>query len=141
MSALTDAIDAEVAALIPQVQSKQTAFANTHNGRFYQGVRTPVPIPADGADGIIDKTVHPSDQVEDWNAFGLTLPVRQKWSIEILSYDGASGKGFVLGAWVTEGIRTKLRRWNFGPETHRNVDWTNTTSPTATSAMDACLEV
>lgn len=123
MSGLTDSIDVQVEALIPEVQSRQTSFAASHDGKFYQGMRTPEPIPKDGEQRTLDKTLHPSDQAENWIDFGLTLPTQQKWAIDLVAYDGPDGKGYVLGAWVVEENKTKTRRWNFGPETGRNTAW------------------
>lgn len=105
------------------IQNRQENYLAAH-GRYFQGLRTHVVIPLEGAeaapDAIADK---PTDQAEGW-ADQFTLPAAFPCQLRINTYDGPLGKGYVGIVRVRIGGETWERRQNNGPEVWRTVPWT-----------------
>lgn len=119
-------VDDWLAARWPTVQSKQTLYAATHDGRYFQGRWTHLINPTDGVDGSPDNTdVKPTDQAEWWAEF-LVLPLQYPCSIRMDVYQNDSGWGYVLTVRVHISAlgRVYERSQNgAGTETWRTVAW------------------
>jgi hypothetical protein len=122
VSPLLEEIGVELDALYAQFGPLQAAYI-LDNDRYFQGIQTPQVIPEDGNTIAPDMSLHPSDQVSDWTAFGATLPAAMNFSITLNIYYGLEGKGWVAIATVVEDAKTWIKRKSFGPE-DRNEDWT-----------------
>lgn len=91
------------------------------NGRYWQGIRTHEIAPTDGRTEVPIKTRRPSDQAEDWSA--ISLPNSMDVALEVHTYDGPNGKGYIIfGECIIDG-EVWRRAINFGPETYRDSDW------------------
>lgn len=94
----------------------------TQHGHYWQGLRTHGLLPKDGAAAAPDKSRKPSDQVEDWNAAGVSLPSTMVVAVQVDNYDGPSGQGYVVIAEVELAGRVWRRALGIGPEA-RSHDW------------------
>jgi hypothetical protein len=122
VSPLLEEIGVELDSLYEQFEPLQAAYIPV-NDRYFQGIQTPQVIPEDGATTAPDMSLHPSDQVADWTAFGATLPAAMNFSITLNIYYGLDGKGWVSIATVVEDEKTWVKCKGFGPE-DRTQDWT-----------------
>lgn len=100
----------------PGIQTRMAEFLAA-NARYFQGIRTPIVIPINGADSPIDKSVHPTNQIEDWSAFDLhgNLPSTLPCSIELHIHNGPLGLGYTFFGWVTDLAGTWMRAQGSGP--------------------------
>lgn len=130
-ASLKTTVDAKLDALVTDVSSPQSTY-KTANGKHWQGIRCISTIPADGGTLATDLTVKPTDQSEDWtniNGAGqgvsvdATLPV----CLQVDTYNGPQGHGYVVSGLVVENTRTFSREVNIGPETYREHDWIDIT--------------
>lgn len=89
----------------------------SENGRYYQGIQTPIVIPANGVEGPVDKNVKPTDQQEDWNVFDLhgNIPDTLPCAIEIFIHDGPLGRGYTFFGSVTDQQGDWIRAQGNGP--------------------------
>ncbi len=120
------AVDAWLEANLADFEAKQEAFLASKGGRYFQGIITPAVPPKDGSTKEPVLTRKPTDQAEDWGAFGKalsTLPC----SVEIHVYEGPKGKGWTLHLHaLTDKDERLTRSIGFGPEAEDNAkDWTN----------------
>ncbi|MDA2916756.1 hypothetical protein MYX64_07970 [Nitrospinae bacterium AH_259_B05_G02_I21] len=110
-----DKADAMWANLASHVADRQAAYLAT-NGRYFQGIRTHSPTPADGAVGAPDPSRKPTDQVEDWTGAGFTLPASMPAALAVHVYDGPAGKGYTAIFEVVVAGKRWRRAESFGPE-------------------------
>jgi hypothetical protein len=100
------------------IQQKEDEFLAA-NGKYFQGIVTPVVYPVDGADADPDLTLHPTDQAQDWAAFfGSAASSLGKFpcSISIEYHKGPLGEGFTITFRYTnaQGIK-RWRKVGIGP--------------------------
>jgi len=89
--ALLTKVNNALADIAARIEAREAIyFAN--NGKYWQGIRTPSIIPIDGADTVPNLTLHPTDQVEDWN--GVTLPANIPLAIAVVVHHGPLGWGY-----------------------------------------------
>ncbi|MCC6618786.1 MAG: hypothetical protein IT341_07070 [Chloroflexi bacterium] len=113
---LAGQIDAAVESRLTDLATRQTAYAQTRSGRLWQGVRWPEP--ADGADGDRDAARKPTDQNEDWTAFGLSLPARlpMALSVDVFLAPAPVGWGWTITAYVRLDGALWARTWASGSD-------------------------
>jgi hypothetical protein len=121
ISPLLEEIGTELDSLYDQFEPLQQTYISS-NERYFQGLQTPATVPEDGNTIAPDMSLHPSDQVADWTAFGATLPAAMNFSITLNAYYGLQGKGWVAIATVVEDDKTWVKCKGFGPE-DRTQDW------------------
>lgn len=125
---MRSAVDAWLDGKFPTIVARQENY-RANRGSYWQGLRTHSSPPAytnakDGSSLGNRLGIHPTDQFEDW------LAVFPEWASEALPvsvwvdvYDGPTGKGWAIGVEATyDGILWR-RVKNVGPETHREVAW------------------
>lgn len=128
LAQLRTRVDAWLADKWPTVVARQqNYFAN--RGQYWQGLRTHTLYPAhtNGADGdaVPDRLdAGPSDQFSTWrNVFpewdGLPIPC----ALQIDTYDGPQGKGWVATIFVRYNGVLYSRSQNVGPESGRTQPW------------------
>jgi hypothetical protein len=125
-------VDARLANLwTNQVVPRQNAFFAAH-GRYWQGLVTSdlldLPNNPDSGDPGVLETVplvlrHPTDQPETWTDAGINLGATIPMALEIHTYDGPLGKGYVGYVWARWAGELYMRCQNFGPETWRTLAW------------------
>lgn len=121
-----DKADAMWTNLASHVADREAAYLAI-NGRYFQGIRTHSPVPADGSEGAPDRSRKPTDQAEDWNAAGFVLPAAMPASLAIHVYDGPQGKGYTAILEVLVAGKRWRRVESFGPEAaHRTRSWIET---------------
>ncbi len=115
-------------AVTSQLVAIQTAYANDHHGRYWQGLATPATPPKDGNKTAPDKTRKPTDQLEDWSA--ITLPATTPISVEVHVHDGPQGQGYTVFGLID--LAGRMWRRAVGVGAHSVVyDWIDVT-PTGT---------
>lgn len=121
---IRNAVDAKLAALWTAIQAKQDAYAASHNGRYWQGLRTVANTPADGATALPDiGTRCPSDQPGDpWPA--AIRNTQLEMAIQMDVYDGPMGTGYQATVQVSIAGQTWTRTAQVGPEAWRVSGWT-----------------
>lgn len=120
---IRDDVDLRLAALRPTLVARQATYLGLRR-RYFQGLRTHDAIPADGIDSAPDQLAGaPTDQAEDWNAFGLSPGASVPYALVLDVYQGRDGHGFVASVLVRILGRLWRRRQNFGPETYRDRAW------------------
>lgn len=114
---------------VPVLVARQNTYASNHNGKFWQGLIThatiPSHVPATAGDVTADRlTFTPTDQAESW------LDILPEWEPEAFAaaarvdtYNGPSGRGWILTVWVRFNGVTYVRAKGFGPETNHDHDW------------------
>lgn len=96
--------------------------------RYWQGIRNPVVIPADGLKIAPDLTLRPSYQPESWADLGVALPATSEVSLEITQYVSPTGPGWALAVTVVYNGRVWQRSRAIGPEAaQRTTNWTDAT--------------
>jgi hypothetical protein len=124
---ITKTIDALFdAAWKTKIDNYQLSYASTSTGRkFFQGLATHSTVPGNGsvaAPDWLDR--HPTDQKESWPASIFSASTTIPAAVEIHTYDGPSGKGYVIFLRVTINGRLWERAINSGPERYREQAWT-----------------
>lgn len=102
-----------------QLAAYQDGYQAKH-GRYWQGLRTPATVPRDGERVEPDLTRRPTDQDEDWQAFGWELPDRLLAPVRVDAYDGPEGQGYVLRLRINLDGMDYARSWGHGPEADAN---------------------
>ena len=100
------------AAFVESVRIKQAEYYITH-GRYFQGLKTPVVAPDGNTNEKVGHGLKPHDQPESWNDFDAARfnnSTRVPYSIELNTYSGPSGDGWIL--------RGELRIAGFGPDAY-----------------------
>lgn len=123
---IRQAVDDKLAAAWTQLQNRQTAYLGAR-GRYFQGIKTHVVTPADGDETAPDLTGRPTDQAETWTGAGFNLPATLPMALQIDTYDGPQGKGYVGILWVQIGGQLWRRSAQVGPETWRARAWEQVT--------------
>lgn len=122
MAAPTGALNTQIVTLLSDlstfVQTRQATYLAGH-GRYWQGVRTPLVVPADGATATVDLTRRPTDQTETWGDFGVTFPGPIPVSVQIDVYNGPGGHGYTVTVVIRMSTETWRRTFNVGPEPWR----------------------
>lgn len=115
--------DAMWSNLASHVADRQAAYLAT-NGRYFQGIRTHSPVPADGAGAAPDPSRKPTDQAESWQDAGFALPAAMPAALAVHVYDGPKGKGYTAILEVLVTGKRLMRAESFGPEAvHRTHAW------------------
>lgn len=131
LAAVKTAVDARLATLwTNQVQPKEATYLASH-GRYWQGIRTtdlaslPNNLTADATTAEVapDTSVHPTDQAETWATANINLGATIPMALEIQTYEGPGGKGYVGIVYVKVNGTTYVRAQNNGPETWRTQAW------------------
>ena len=115
-------LESKIAALLTnlagQLAALQPAYLSAKGG-YWQGVRTHAIIPLEGLPTAPNPFAKPTDQAENWTAFGIVLPALTEAALSVESYRGPSGHGYVIHAEVISSGTRYRRSENFGPETYR----------------------
>lgn len=125
MSVLTDAIDAEMDALILQLLPLQEERADQYHFApvvYWQGAPTHAVIPADG----VKIPPNPDAAVAgepSWAEFGVILPAETLAAYEVWTYITAEGSGWLLRAQVVENGERWSRAANVGPAERLGHGW------------------
>lgn len=113
------AADAMLANLAAHVADRQAAYLLAH-GRYFQGIRTHRQGQTPGVGAPPETSRRPTDQAEDWNGAGFSLPP----AIELHVYDGPAGKGYTAIIEVLVAGKRWRRAESSGPESaHRTHAW------------------
>lgn len=123
------AVDAKLVTIWTAIQTKQNSYAASHNGRFWQGLRTHAINPADGLTVLPDIGVRcPTDQLgQPWPNAVLTLPIEM--AIQVDCYDGPLGTGYQATIWIVILANVWTRTTQVGPETWRTSGWAQIVTP------------
>lgn len=102
------------------------AFGNQiKRNKYAQCILTPASIPEDGIKSAPNKTVKPTDQAENWNDVGVTLPVTMDCSVAVDVYKNSQGWGYVIRGETISGGKKYIKVIHVtGNETWREQDWT-----------------
>lgn len=119
---IRQAVDDKLAAAWTQLQNRQAAYLGTH-GRYFQGIKTHAVTPADGDETAPALTRRPTDQTENWSDAGFNLPATLPMALQIDTYDGPQGKGFVAVLTVQIDGQLWRRSAQVGPELWRGGVW------------------
>lgn len=95
----------------------------TAKGRYWQGLQTPLVIPTDQNELVVEKTHHPTDQVESWEDVSIVLPASLSIALAVHVYDGPLGHGYMVIGKVKLGEQYWMRSVNMGPEVWRTHKW------------------
>ena len=123
---LKDQCDPLIDTLVTDLVSIQSTY-KTANNKYWQGIACVPILPADGNEESSDLTVKPTDQAENWNDESISLASTLPVCLQVDSYDGPQGLGYVVSGVVIEATRTYKRSVNIGPETYRTQIWTDVT--------------
>ncbi len=122
LAEIRNQVDAALVPIWGRIQTFQAAYLLAH-GRYWQGIRNPVVLPADGAEQSLDNSVKPIGQAENWADANLSLPVSLPMSIEIHTHDGPQGKGYTGIVMVKVGADRYYRMQGIGAHSV-TVPWT-----------------
>jgi hypothetical protein len=95
-------------------------------GRYFQGIRTHVIIPADGFETFPDNAgSRPTDQIANWHDFlEADLPALLPMAIVVNTYEAVTGSGFQACVYVYAAGTLYSRCKAIGPEAaHRTLVW------------------
>ncbi len=123
---LKDQVDPVIDDLVTQLTSIQSTYKTTNN-KYWQGIACVPILPADGNEEASDLTLKPTDQTETWSDESISLASTLPVCLQVDSYDGPQGLGYVVSGVVIEDTRTYQRTVNVGPETYRTQVWTDIT--------------
>lgn len=115
-----------IADLRDQLALAQENYKLGH-GRYWQGRQTPAIVPSAGGWIPASRDSRPTDQAESWADMGLDLPGLLDVALATDAYDGPRGQGYVVVSRVIILGRLFEKRVNVGPETYRDMDWTDVT--------------
>jgi len=123
LAQIRTAIDSDLAALWPQIVSRQATYFANH-GRYWQGIITHSVIPSDGNAAPADQLLlTPSYEAEDWPDGVSVAAFTKPYALEIWEYNGPSGPGFVGFCWVRVAGNLYLRVKDCGVEDYRTQGW------------------
>lgn len=111
-----DTFYGEVKAVYVDVAKQQSVYYEK-NKRYFQGLPGTQAVDISTAKlSLFNRAVKPSDQKEDWQAFGLSdISTRGKYWCDV--YDGPRGKGWVFRAAIIVDGNEYQMSINNGPET------------------------
>ena len=92
------------------IGSLQTGYLAAH-GRYFQGILTG--LPSNGNPVAPDKSKKPTDQTENWTAFGITLPNGNGPSVIGYGFD-IYPAGFIAFGEIAIAGKTWRRQTDFG---------------------------
>jgi hypothetical protein len=110
---------------------RQNAFFAAR-GKYWQGILTTDLLalpdnPNSGSGTVLEvapaTTRHPTDQAETWADAAIVLGATIPMALEIHTYDGPLGKGYVGIVWAKWANTVYRRAQNNGPETWRTEAW------------------
>lgn len=123
LAQIRDAVDAKLAEWWPTVTDRQAAYLAA-KGRYWQGIRVISGDPPEDMAAVpCNAAAKPTDQAEDWTAFGLALPATLGFVLRIDVYDGPAGKGYVATVEAKKNGVIYERARNVGPEAFRTFAW------------------
>ncbi len=112
---IRNAVDTRLAQLWTLIQSHQAVYFANH-GVYWQGIGTPTQVPQDGNGALVDFTVHPVYQSDDWSAADFaTIPSTLPMMIEVHQHIAPDGFGFTGIATVVISSATWKRAQGVGP--------------------------
>jgi len=117
-------IDTRLAASMTLIETIQNDYFQEH-GRYAQALFTHSTAPADESEAAPDQLEQsPTDQDETWNdlASGV-MPATMLSRMKVDTYDGPSGKGYIVVLEKIINDDTYVRRINVGPESHHSQNW------------------
>jgi hypothetical protein len=126
-----------------QIIPRQDAYFASH-GKYWQGLRTAVlsALPDntdDGSTTVREATpttnTHPTDQAETWTDVGIDLGTSIPMALQIDSYGGPFGDGYVGTVWALYDGEVYTRSQNRGPETYRTEPWRRMTAAEVTELL------
>src|SRR3972149_11376192 len=92
--------------VVTQLSTLQDTYKNDPGqGKYWQGITVTASTPADGANVATDLTKKPTDQETTWQGVGVTLAASIPVQVEVHTYDGPSGKGYVVCGMVIESLQ------------------------------------
>lgn len=105
------------------LQSKQSTYF-TANNRYWQGISSPTPSPADGASPARNFSLKPTDQSADWDDFGTDAAATGVIAIGVDVYENKDGFGYIVFGQVISASDTYRRSENIeGTDTNATHDW------------------
>lgn len=113
LNQIKNQVDAALAAIWGRIQTFEANYLAAH-GHYWQGIRNPVVLPADGNDVTLNNSLKPTDQAENWADANLSLPVSLPMSIEIQTHNGSLGMGYTGIVKVKVQTDTYQRTQGFG---------------------------
>jgi hypothetical protein len=118
-----DYVDAQLNVLLPRLVAYQDMYIAQYGGYYQElGSHSLAPTGADDADRLEE---HPTDQLTTlerfWSYAG--LPESTNFALEITTYEGPDGNGYVLNVSTTVLGVLWHRSINYGPETYREQAW------------------
>jgi hypothetical protein len=117
-----DSANGDIDGLVSSIAALQVSYFST-NGKYWQGLATHSAIPADAAEVAPDMLGDaPSDQVETWEDFGVSLPGTTCVCLHVDTYNGSSGHGYVVRGQVVLDGTTYNRSVNVGPDYSHSTD-------------------
>ncbi len=121
-------VNALLATLATVMATRQALYFSNHS-KYFQGLRTMVITPADGATAAPVLSSHPTDQAASWGDLNVNLPAQMEVCLTCDAYEApGNGHGYVLGVEVVYGGELWRRTQNFvGPAVERSTPWTNVT--------------
>lgn len=137
LARVRNVVDAELADLWQnQIVPRQDIYFANH-GKYWQGLRTGILTampdnPDDGTTTVVRIAplvlTHPTDQIETWVDAGIDLGTSVPMILQIDTYDGPLGKGYVGTVWAMWDGNAFSRSQNRGPETWWTEDWRRLTA-------------
>lgn len=132
LAQVRDFVDARLTDLwTNQVVPRQNVYFGNH-GRYWQGIITTnlpdLPNNPQNANPVVLEVVPdilraPTDQPTNWQQAGLNLGATIPMALEIHTYDGPEGMGYVGFVWARWNGNTYMRCQAFGPEKWRTLAW------------------
>jgi hypothetical protein len=122
-----------------QVIPKQNAYFAAHS-RYWQGVilvgLTALPDNPNNGDATVlevtpNASARPTDQAESWADLGFNFGAQNRvpMAIQIDTYNGPQGWGYVGTVYARWNGNYYTRSQNVGPETHRTIGWRQISPP------------
>lgn len=117
-------MDAQLTIFLPRLSIYQDEYFQA-NGVYFQALKS-VSIAPDGLAAADDIASHPTDQaaalLDMWSFTG--LPVELGWSIQVDTYSGPKGSGYVVTVQTRDVAGVVWEKAvNVGPETWRAYTW------------------
>lgn len=126
---ITDTIDAEIALITPQIATFQASYILQagKGSQYYQMLWSHTTLPADGTVKTADNLdAKPTDRPDDGTLLWQTIKstdLTSNYRIRIDTYDGPSGKGYIVIYQVEISKGLWQRSINVGPDKHFEEPW------------------
>ena len=106
---------------MPAIQTAQAAFL-AKRGRYWQGALTPTNLPTKTVKRAPDLSLSLGPDEGSWADLGISLSATIPCALEVHTYDGPDGKGWVLiGSVLESGVLWRRAVNAEGPEKHRTM--------------------